>query len=105
MDCGRCVLEFQSIAQVSSTCGDGEAQTIVENCGNTLILRCSASEHGGTARFASRPIGEREVSRLQSSRSRRPSDWQASTTTSEHHVTEPAVLPSEIEQLQDLSGY
>lgn len=45
---GRCVLGFQSIAQVSSTYGDGDAQTIVENCGNSLILRCSASEGGGT---------------------------------------------------------
>ena len=41
---GRCVLGFQSIAQVSSTYGKGDAQTLVENCGNTLILRCSASE-------------------------------------------------------------
>ncbi len=46
---GRCVLGFQSIAQVRGTYGDAEAQTIVENCGNTLILRCSASERGGTA--------------------------------------------------------
>ena len=60
---GRCVLGFQSIAQVSSTYGQGEAHTIVENCGNTLILRCSASEGGGTARFASQLIGEREVLR------------------------------------------
>ena len=62
---GRCVLGFQSIAQVSSTYGSGEAQTIVENCGNTLILRCSGSEHGGTSQFASRLIGEREVLRVQ----------------------------------------
>ena len=68
---GRCVLGFQSIAQVSSTYGNGEAQTIVENCGNTLILRCSASEGGGTARFASQLIGEREVLRTTVSRSRR----------------------------------
>jgi hypothetical protein len=45
---GRCVLGFQSISQVSRTYGRGVADTIVENCGNTLILRCSASEHGGT---------------------------------------------------------
>jgi hypothetical protein len=57
---GRCVLGFQSIAQVSSTYGSGEAQTIVENCGNTLILRCSGSDHGGTANFASRLIGQIE---------------------------------------------
>jgi len=46
---GRCVLAFQSIAQVSGTYDRAEAETVVENCGNTLILRCSASEHGGTA--------------------------------------------------------
>jgi hypothetical protein len=34
---GRCVLGFQSIAQVSGTYGRAEAQTIVENCGNSLI--------------------------------------------------------------------
>jgi type IV secretory pathway TraG/TraD family ATPase VirD4 len=102
---GRCVLGFQSIAQVSSTYGQGEAQTIVENCGNTLILRCSASEQGGTARFASRLIGEREIVRIHESRSTRPGTWQASKTWSEQHVTESAVLPSEIEQLPDLAGY
>ncbi len=68
---GRCVLGFQSIAQVSSTYGHGDAHTIVENCGNTLILRCSASEGGGTARFASQLIGDREVLRSTVSRSRR----------------------------------
>src|SRR5476649_2153217 len=60
---GRCVLGFQSIAQVSGTYGKSDAETIVENCGNTLILRCSASESGGTARFASKLIGDREIIR------------------------------------------
>src|SRR5262249_7927703 len=81
---GCCVLGFQSIAQVSSTYGSGEAQTIVENCGNTLILRCSASEHGGNSRFASGLIGRREVVRVTSSRSRRPKEFFASTTHTEH---------------------
>jgi len=67
---GRCVLGFQSIAQVSNTYGQSDAQTIVENCGNTLILRCSASENGGTAQFASRLIGEREILRRQRPRER-----------------------------------
>ena len=31
----------------------------MENCGSTLILTCSASEHGGTAEFASRLIVHR----------------------------------------------
>ena len=106
---GRCVLGFQSVAQVSNTYGS-EAQTIVENCGNTLILRCSASEHGGTSQFASRLIGEREVSRRQVSRG---SDREGlfarrarrSKNTSEQRVTEAAVMPSEIEGLPDFCGY
>ena len=102
---GRCVLGFQSIAQVSSTYGTGDAQTIVENCGNTLILRCSGSDYGGTANFASRLIGQREVLRTNRSRSRRPGDLLSSTTLSEHIGIEPAVMDSQIEQLPDLSGY
>src|SRR2546429_331877 len=79
---GRCVLGFQSIAQVSSTYGSGEAQTLVENCGNTLILRCSGSEHGGTSQFASRRVGDREVVGVRDRGQR-----------------------LEIEQLPDLAGY
>jgi type IV secretory pathway TraG/TraD family ATPase VirD4 len=102
---GRCILGFQSVAQVSGTYGHGDAHTIVENCGNTLILRCSASEGGGTARFASQLIGEREVIRTSVSRSRRATELLGSTTRSEHLSIESAVLPSQIEQLPDLAGY
>lgn len=102
---GRSILGFQSIAQVSSTYGTGDAQTLVENCGNTLILRCSGSDHGGTANFASRLIGQREVLRTNRSRSRRPGDLLSSTTLSEHVGIEPAVMDSQIEQLPDLAGY
>ena len=102
---GRCVLGFQSVAQVSSTYGKGEAQTIVENCGNSLILRCSASEHGGTSQFASRLIGQREVVRISRSKSRHPSHFLPSITESEHRQIEPAVMDSEIERLPDLAGF
>jgi type IV secretory pathway TraG/TraD family ATPase VirD4 len=102
---GRCVLGFQSIAQVSSTYGQGDAHTIVENCGNTLILRCSASEGGGTARFASQLVGEREMLRTSVSRSRRLTEWAGSISHSDHFNVEPALLPSQIEQLPDLTGY
>ena len=104
------MLGFQSAAQVSSTYGP-DAQTIVENCANTLILRCSASENGGTSQFASRLIGEREILRRQVSRG---SDRSAalirrgarrSKNTSEQHVIEAAVMPSQIEQLPDFCGY
>ena len=83
----------------------GEAQTIVENCGNTLILRCAGSEHGGTSQFASRLIGEREVLRTSVSRSQRPFELLPSITRSEHLGIEAAVMDSEIEQLPDLAGY
>ena len=108
---GRCVLGFQSIAQVSATYGSGEAQTIVENCGNTMILRCAGSEHGGTSQFAARLIGEREVIRRQIARGRdRPGlfaarDARRSTNVSEQHVLESAVLAAQLEQLPDLTGY
>ncbi len=102
---GRCVLGFQSIAQVSATYGKGTAETIVENCGNTLILRCSASEHGGTSEFASKLIGQREVVHTVLARTRRPSQWRSSTTASQQLRTEPAVMASEIERLPDLAGF
>jgi type IV secretory pathway TraG/TraD family ATPase VirD4 len=105
---GRCVLGLQSIAQVSATYGAQEAHTIVENCGNSLILRCSASEHGGTARFASQLIGQREVMRPQLSVSREGGFGRRrarSRSQSDQVIIEDAVLPSEIEQLPDLSGY
>jgi type IV secretory pathway TraG/TraD family ATPase VirD4 len=102
---GRCVLGFQSISQVSSTYGKGAADTIVENCGNSLILRCSASEQGGTSQFASRLIGQREVVHTTQSKTHRPGEWMASTTTNEHRSIEPAIMASEIERLSDLKGF
>jgi type IV secretory pathway VirB2 component (pilin) len=111
MSWGWCIGAILGIAQVSSTYGVGEAQTIVENCGNTLILRCSGSEHGGTSQFASRLIGEREIVRRQTSRGRdrdgsfASRGYRRSTNTSEQHVTEAAVMASELEQLPDLTGY
>jgi type IV secretory pathway TraG/TraD family ATPase VirD4 len=93
------------IAQVASTYGAGAAHTIVENCSSTLILRCSASEGGGTSRFASTLIGQREVLRTTQSRSCRADELLGSVTRSEHVSIEPAVMDSEIEQLPDLAGY
>ncbi len=108
---GRCVLGFQSVAQVSATYGAAEAQTIVENCGNTLILRCAGSEHGGTSQFASRLIGEREVVRRHTSHGCDREGWfggrghRRSTQVTEQRITETAVMASELEQLPDLTGY
>jgi type IV secretory pathway TraG/TraD family ATPase VirD4 len=108
---GRCILGFQAVAQVSATYGGGSANTIIENCGTTLILRCSGSENGGTSQFASRLIGEREVLRRQRSHGRDRGALfgspaaRRSTNVSEQTATETAVMASELEQLPDLAGY
>jgi len=103
-------LGFQSIAQVSSLYGRGDAQTIVENCANTLILRCSASEGGGTAAFASQLIGEREIVRPHTSESESRdgeflSQRRYSKTRSLQYVTEYAIMAAELDKLPDLTGY
>jgi hypothetical protein len=87
------------------------ANRLVENCGNTLILRCSGSEQGGTSQFASRLIGEREVIRCQTSHGRDRDGWflargaRRSTQVNEQQIVESAVLAAELEQLPDLGGY
>jgi hypothetical protein len=76
-----------------------------------LLLRCSGSESGGTAQFASRLIGDREIVRRQTTRgSDREGTFSArgmrrSKNISDNHVVEPAIMPSQLEQLPDLSGY
>jgi hypothetical protein len=98
------------VSQVAATYGP-EANTILENCGNTLILRCSGSDQGGTAHFAARLIGEREVIRRHTARGRdrggpfASRSARRSTNVSESHVIESAVLAAELEQLADFSGY
>ena len=82
--------------------------TTVENCGNTLILRSSASEHGGTAQFAARRIAEWQVLRERVSQSRDAglfTQERRSVSGSIEPVLEHAVLACEIEQLPDLQGY
>ena len=99
---GRCVLGFQSIAQVSTIYGQGPAKTIVENCSNSLILRCSSSEGGGTAQFASALIGKREVIRATVTQSTEENGGIFSGervrghSYGEQHQVEDAVMASEI---------
>jgi len=72
-----------------------------ENCGNALILRCSASEGGGTAQVRVRLIGEREIVRQQITENRSGGFFETphrSVSRSAQHATESAVLASQIEQ-------
>jgi hypothetical protein len=107
---GATALQQNIVSQLSATYG-ADAHTIIENCGNTLILRCSASENGGTSQYAARLIGDREVIRRQRSRGRdNPGGLfsggaRRSTQISDQRLVEPAVLAAQVEQLADLSGY
>ena len=108
---GRCVLGMQSIAQVRACYGEADARTIIENCGTSLLLRCSASEAGGTAQFASQLIGDRQIRRREYSQTVSRSGLFDSSGTrhqrscAERMYIEPAVLSAEIEQLADFHGY
>jgi hypothetical protein len=63
------------------------------------------SECGGTARFASELIGQRDVIQTVTSKSKVNKHFFPDEASSQRHATEFAVLPSEIEQLPDLMGY
>jgi type IV secretory pathway TraG/TraD family ATPase VirD4 len=108
---GRCVLGMQSIAQVRACYGEADARTIIENCGSSLILRCSASEAGGTAQFASQLIGERQVRRRERSQSVTRGGLfdvhagRVQSSCTERTQIEPAILSAEIEQLADFHGF
>lgn len=103
---GRCVLGLQSIAQVSLAYGHGAAQTIGENTGNTLILRCPDSERGGTAQYASHLIGEQQIlRRIISRRVRAFFPALPLLQVSEQPSTQAVVRPSQIERLPELEGF
>src|SRR3546814_11279809 len=103
--CGCVAIVFQSVEKVKQLYGEG-AQTIIENCGNLLLLRAGASEDGGTAKLASELIGGREVERDDVSRSRTRGRF---TTRSVSRQTRRSVedmgVASEIMQLKNLEGF
>lgn len=103
---GGCVaLGFQSYAQLRQVYGDG-AETIIENCGNLLLLRSGLSDEGGTAKLASQLIGSREVERQDINRTRSRGRYLTrSMSMQTRRAVEDVVLPSEIMQLPDREGF
>lgn len=102
---GGCVaIGFQSFAQVKQVYGDG-AQTIIENCGNLLLLRAGSSEDGGTSKLVSDLIGGREVERDDVSRSRTRGRYTTrSTSMQSKRAVEDVLLASEVTQLANREG-
>lgn len=103
---GGCVaIGFQSSAQVKAVYGEG-AHTIIENCGNLLLLRSGLSEGGGTAELASDLIGSREVERDDVSRSRTRGRYTSrSMSIQSKRTVEEVTLASEIMQLSNREGF
>lgn len=103
---GGCVaIGFQSSAQVKAVYGEG-AHTIIENCGNLLLLRSGLSEGGGTAELASDLIGSREIERDDVSQSHTRGKYTSrSTSIQSRRSVEAAALASEIMQLPSREGF
>lgn len=103
---GGCVaIGFQSSAQVKAVYGEG-AHTIIENCGNLLLLRSGLSEGGGTAELASDLIGSREVERDDISRSSTRGRYTSrSTSMQSKRTVEEVTLASEVMQLPNREGF
>ena len=104
---GYVAIGLQSIDQMRDVYRAAVANTIVDNCDNVLILRCGASDRGGTAQFASELIGEREVEHDETTTSRSKGKEHSTSSTATHvrRRIEKAVLPSQIMQLPSRSGY
>lgn len=103
---GGCVaIGFQSSAQVKAVYGES-AHTIIENCGNLLLLRAGISEGGGTAELVSDLIGSREVERDDVSHSRTHGRYSSrSKSFQSKRLIEEAILSSEITQLPNRHGF
>jgi hypothetical protein len=75
-----------------------------------MILRCSASERGGTSKSASQLIGDRHLIRpVYNEHSSSGSFFgrdrgHKSEGMTHQHVVEPAMMAAEIEQFPDRSG-
>jgi hypothetical protein len=102
---GRVAIGFQSFAQVKQIYGEG-AHTIVENCGNLLILRCGGGGDDSTAKLACELIGAREIEREDVSRSRSSGTHVSrSESMQTKREVEDAALASEIMQLPNFEGF
>lgn len=101
---GRCVLGLQTVAQLRTTYGRDEAQTLIANTSVKCILRAGDSE---TAKNMEQELGEQEIERTQINDSTSTSDngESNSQSTSTQVVRQSAVLGSEIMGLPDLHGF
>jgi type IV secretory pathway TraG/TraD family ATPase VirD4 len=94
---------LQTIAQLRSTYGKDEAQTLMANVATKVVLRAGDGE---TAEYFSQEFGNQEIERTQVSRSTTmQGGFGTSKTRNTVRETRRTVLESEIAALRDLEGY
>lgn len=102
---GVCVSGLQTIAQLRTTYGKDEAQTLLSSMSNKLVLRAGDNE---TGKYFENELGEQEVKRAEVSNStstRLGELPNTSENTSERRSQQMAVLASEVQGLADLHGF
>lgn len=102
---GVCVSGLQTIAQLRSTYGHDEAQTLLSCMSTKLILKAGDGE---TAKYFENEIGQQEIEREETSQgqSNRIGDLASNSEnkSTRRHV-QAAVLASEIQGLDNLHGF
>jgi len=105
---GVCVSGLQTIAQLRSTYGRDEAQSLLSCMSNKLVLKAG---DGDTAKYFENEIGQQEVERIEigQNQSNQMSMQGASqgegTTATKRRLTQAAVLASELMNLDNMHGY
>jgi type IV secretory pathway TraG/TraD family ATPase VirD4 len=93
------ILGLQTVSQFYETYGKYGGETMLDLPQTKIIMRLTNPE---TANWASELIGSRHILRKNESES---SGKQQSTSISDQHATEQAILPSQIQKLENLTGY
>lgn len=102
---GVCVSGLQTIAQLRTTYGKDEAQTLLSCMSNKLVLRAGDNE---TGKYFEQELGEQEIERqeLSNSTSTRIGELpNNSQNVSTRRTQQMAVLASEVQGLPDLHGF
>lgn len=108
---GRSVLGYQVIGPLNELYGPNMVAALVENCHNTMVLKCGGKGDDGTSAYAASLLGKREVAKTQRQSSAsggtqgdgsQHSGWSTSETTSD--AIEDVLLASEVQGFPILSG-
>lgn len=97
---GSAILGLQTISQLRETYGRNNAQTLLSCLSTWLILRPNDAE---TAEYMSKQLGEEEICRINDSGGKTTQG--ESSSWAEQIARQPAVLASELQNLDDRIGY